>query len=92
MNLASRLEWFGIHSFIGVVTFLPNVMLGDGPSASEYATNFGAGASITFITSGFAGLFNGRYLPIQVAYSLTGLAASFQVIALACSPIIRKMS
>ena len=74
-----RIGIFTANSLIGVITFIPNVMLSDSETErAERAAFYGVSASAAFITAGITGLFN----VANASVGLTGLAICLQITAL----------
>ena len=87
-NVLNRVALFAINSSMGVITFMPNIMMGDsGTARAECAAGYGISASLTFMASGIAGLLHNQYIPLHVSYGLTGLAVGLQI----CSFVVPNL-
>lgn len=81
MALLPRLSIFATNSLIGVITFIPNVMLSDsGTEKAILASQCGVLSSATFVSAGVAGLLP---IPPGVTIGLTGAAVCLQIAAFA---------
>ena len=74
-----------VYSFVflsGFLTIFPNIMMSDdGTKRTQIASTIGLSASVAFLLSGIAGLFNCYILSIRLGYYLGILGIILQVIS-----------
>ena len=82
-TIITRILIGGTGLGVGIITFLPNIMLSDNSSKKGLlAAKLGISASGLFGFAGILGLIHNKYIPIKSSYICGGVALTLQISAL----------